>query len=148
MSEKIIHARVRSKHDTEANWDKAASFTPESGEIIIYDVDSTHPTTRMKVGDGITKVTDLPFVARVKEEHTIASSAWVQLSNHTPYTYSANVTLSATLNEESTLELLNSNASLFNQYLFEIGEVSGQTITLYSLAKPTTSTVFRFEIIY
>lgn len=32
------------------------------GELIIYDPDNTHASPRFKVGDGTTKVNDLPFV--------------------------------------------------------------------------------------
>ena len=62
MAEKTFNTRVSHKHDTEANWVKATNFTPLAGEIIIYDVDSTHTIPRIKIGDGVTKVNSLPFV--------------------------------------------------------------------------------------
>lgn len=31
------------------------------GELIVYDVDQTHLTPRLKIGDGVTKVNDLDF---------------------------------------------------------------------------------------
>ena len=53
--------RIKLKHDTEENWLKATTFKPLKGELIIYDVDSTHSAPRFKVGDGVKVVGDLPF---------------------------------------------------------------------------------------
>ena len=61
MSEKTLNARIINKHDIEANWIKATGFVPKQGEIIIYDVDSTHTHERFKIGDGTTVVSSLPF---------------------------------------------------------------------------------------
>lgn len=61
MSTKTINTRVINKHDVEANWNKAVNFVPLKGEIIVYEKDDTHTTARFKIGDGTTKVTELPF---------------------------------------------------------------------------------------
>ena len=61
MAEKTLKTRIINKHDTEANWNKATSFVPKAGEVIIYEADSTHSYPRIKVGDGTTAVTSLPF---------------------------------------------------------------------------------------
>lgn len=61
MAEKNIKSRIVHKHDTESNWSKAINFIPKQGEIIIYDIDSNHSYERFKIGDGITKVNNLPF---------------------------------------------------------------------------------------
>lgn len=61
MSNKTIKTRVVNKHDVESNWVKAVNFIPKQGEIIIYDVDDTHILPRLKVGDGKTIVSSLPF---------------------------------------------------------------------------------------
>jgi hypothetical protein len=61
MTEKKINTRIQQKHDIEANWLKATSFKPAAGEFIVYDPDDTHSSPRFKIGDGITKVNDLPF---------------------------------------------------------------------------------------
>lgn len=89
---KQLNTRIQLKHDFESNWIKASDkdFIPKSGEMIIYDaeVDSegnlltidektatlpegrdtyyAHP--RMKIGDGVTKVTDLPFSSSVSSD--------------------------------------------------------------------------------
>lgn len=64
MAEKTLKARQVQKHDTEANWNTAGTngFIPKKGEIIIYDKDSTHTTIRIKIGDGSSNVTSLPFL--------------------------------------------------------------------------------------
>lgn len=86
-TEKNIKSRVVNKHDLEINWEKATTFIPKQGEIIIYDRETlanglimpnvvtdqsgnsllssgrTTPFTyeRFKIGDGIKLVGDLPF---------------------------------------------------------------------------------------
>jgi len=63
-----IKTRIQLKSDTEANWNKAGpkensnGFIPLNGELIIYSADNAHPFSRLKIGDGVTNVVDLPFV--------------------------------------------------------------------------------------
>ena len=61
-NEKVIKTRIQLKNDTETNWNKAVNFIPKLGEIIIYSADDSHPYSRLKVGDGSTTVTTLPFI--------------------------------------------------------------------------------------
>lgn len=61
-TEKNVYSRIQHKHDIEANWIKASSFIPKQGEIIIYDVDEKYYYERIKIGDGVKNVNDLPFV--------------------------------------------------------------------------------------
>ena len=72
MAEKNLNARIIHKHDTEENWLKS-SFIPKQGEIIIYDIDSSHSYERIKVGDGTTNVNNLPFA--VIGKHGIGNNA-------------------------------------------------------------------------
>lgn len=60
---KIVKSRMIQKHDVEANWAKAGGFIPFKGEVIIYDADENNLYPRMKVGDGVTTVHNLPFVS-------------------------------------------------------------------------------------
>lgn len=60
-TEKNISSRIIHKHDIEANWDKATNFIPKAGEIIVYDRDENYTYERIKVGDGETLVSALPF---------------------------------------------------------------------------------------
>jgi hypothetical protein len=62
MAEKRLNTRIVHKHSVESDWLKATNFIPMAGEIIVYDVDSTHSYERIKIGDGITNVNALPFV--------------------------------------------------------------------------------------
>lgn len=50
------------KRDTEQNWEKAKNFIPKKDEVIIYDCANT---TKIKIGDGVTKVNNLKFVEEV-----------------------------------------------------------------------------------
>lgn len=75
MGDKTIKTRIQLKYDTEENWKKSvleadggtktttgSSFIPKKGEVILYSTDGTHPFSRLKVGDGITNVVQLPFL--------------------------------------------------------------------------------------
>ena len=53
--------RIILKHDTEANWNAASTFVPMQGEMVVYNPDDTCTYARVKVGDGETKICDLPF---------------------------------------------------------------------------------------
>ena len=65
---KQYNVRYQLKSDTEANWNKAGpkdgstGFIPLSGEPIIYSADNAHPFSRLKIGDGVTNVVNLPFI--------------------------------------------------------------------------------------
>ena len=80
MSSKTIHSRVQLKHDTEDHWLLATNFVPLAGELIIYDVDASHTTPRVKIGDGATTVSNLPFAStEVKQaslDFSIAKTDW------------------------------------------------------------------------
>lgn len=58
---KEIPGRLILKHDIESNWNRAVTFVPKQGEIVIYDVDDNHTYERFKIGDGKTLVGQLPF---------------------------------------------------------------------------------------
>lgn len=60
--EKHINARIPQKIDSELNWDKAINFIPMKGEIIVYSKDENYSYDRIKIGDGIKKVKELPFI--------------------------------------------------------------------------------------
>ena len=75
MAEKNVNARIVHKHDTEANWLKATSFIPKQGELIVYDIDSNYDYERIKIGDGSTLVSSLPFVDDVKGNHVVTAAS-------------------------------------------------------------------------
>ena len=57
-----IDTRIRHKHDTEANWNKATNFIPLLGELIVYDPDASFSSCRVNMGDGVNIVSALPFM--------------------------------------------------------------------------------------
>ena len=48
------------KHETEEDW-KKSSYIPEDGETVICDPDEIHDYPRIKIGNGVNMVKDLPF---------------------------------------------------------------------------------------
>ena len=71
-TEKIIQSRLVNKHDIEANWNRAETFVPKQGEIIVYDIDNNYNYERFKVGDGKTLVGNLPFYLEHELDAAIA----------------------------------------------------------------------------
>ena len=72
MADKVFNGRIIHKNDIEENWKKAINFIPKKSELIIYNPDNTHAQARVKVGDGVTKVNDLPFtIDDVKQVTTV-----------------------------------------------------------------------------
>lgn len=83
--EKNLKTRIIHKHDIEANWMKATNFIPLQGEIVVYDIEketdnlpegrtNKYSYERLKIGDGISNVNDLPFayVSRADYEALLA----------------------------------------------------------------------------
>ena len=73
MASNTIKTRIQLKNDTERNWNLATGFIPRKGEVIIYSAEQEGdelpsgrnellPFSRLKVGDGSTNVTALPFL--------------------------------------------------------------------------------------
>ena len=62
MNVKEVKGRVMFKGDIEENWNKAVGFIPVDKEIIIYKPDSKYSKPRMKIGNGIDLLANLPFV--------------------------------------------------------------------------------------
>ena len=85
-TEKTINARMQMKTDTALNWSKAINFIPKKGEIIIYEADSDYGYERMKIGDGSTKVNDLPFATGAKDWNQNDSTASDYIKNRPFYT--------------------------------------------------------------
>lgn len=52
------------KVDTPENWEKAKNYIPDIFTIIIYKTDGA---PKVKIGDGKTKVNDLPFLVNDKK---------------------------------------------------------------------------------
>ena len=56
----MLDVRIRSKHDTTANWNAARGFIPLAGEIIIYDDYETKTWTEQEYGETVTKTVNIP----------------------------------------------------------------------------------------
>ena len=100
MSNKQFKGRIQHKHDTEANWLKAANFSPLSGELIIYDVDENTSFPRIKVGDGSTNVNSLPFLSSssaISASIVVDCSTWSGSSFVVSNTFFNNITDSDTV---------------------------------------------------
>lgn len=90
MAEKNLTTRIKHKIDTSANWAKAVNFIPLKGEIIIYS-----DLRKIKVGDGVTKVNSLQFLA----ESTVNNGKLtIQKNGTTVATFTANQSGNATAN--------------------------------------------------
>ena len=61
MEEKHFKVKVIHKCETAADWERS-SYVPSEGEIVTYKIDEQHNYERLKLGDGIHAVKDLPFV--------------------------------------------------------------------------------------
>ena len=48
------------KTDLASNWAKALNYVPEKSVIIVYEYEDCAP--RIKLGNGVDKVNDLPFL--------------------------------------------------------------------------------------
>ena len=58
----MLDVRIRSKHDTTANWNNAKGFIPLAGEIIIYDDYETKTYTVEEYGETVTKTVNIPNI--------------------------------------------------------------------------------------
>jgi hypothetical protein len=67
---KTIKTRLQHKRGTASDWSNAATFVPLEGELILYTEEGAAP--KMKFGDGVTTVGNLPFCTGViiEEEGT------------------------------------------------------------------------------
>lgn len=88
MSEKKLNTRIQQKADTKANWDKAVNFVPLKGEYIYYS-----DLNRAKVGDGVKKVGELPFLADSDTHYTTHAYVGVTNANSNAATTNGNTCL-------------------------------------------------------
>ena len=66
-----LNARMQQLHKTAEQW-ATSSFIPEKGELIIYDPDLENTNPRVKIGDGIHIVSELPFIVADQLEGLIS----------------------------------------------------------------------------
>lgn len=61
MNEKQIPSRTHQLSDTESNWLLVPAFVPKLGELVVFNADENYEYPRVKIGDGVTPLIDLPF---------------------------------------------------------------------------------------
>ena len=81
----------------------------------------------------------------VAESYTIATSDWTALSSSDPYTYSATVTATHTIGNDTIIELINNQPILFANHGFAVASVSGQVLTIYSIGVPDASVTLEVD---
>ncbi len=59
---KELKGKIIFKHETEADWEKS-EYIPANGEQVLYDPDNVYRYSRVKYGNGVNMVRDLPFSA-------------------------------------------------------------------------------------
>lgn len=57
----MVKSNAVVKVDSETNWNKAINYIPDSFTIIVYTYDDSTP--KVKIGDGIHRVKELPFLS-------------------------------------------------------------------------------------
>lgn len=77
----------------------------------------------------------------------ITSESWSVLNDSAPYTYSATVTLTKLTSDSTSIELINNNPVLFATHGFAIASVSGSTVIIYSIDRPSADVTLTFEIV-
>jgi len=66
----MIKSNAVVKVDSEENWNKAVNYIPDTFTILVYTYEDNSP--KVKIGDGVHKVKELPFLAnRQVEEETL-----------------------------------------------------------------------------
>lgn len=61
MADTIL-SRIKLKHDTTENWNKAKGFIPMPGEVIIYDDYQVKTWTVEEYGETVTKTANIPGI--------------------------------------------------------------------------------------
>lgn len=56
----MIKSNAVIKVDSPENWAKATNYIPDCFTILVYEYENKAP--KIKIGDGIHKVSDLPFL--------------------------------------------------------------------------------------
>ena len=78
-----------------------------------------------------------------EESYTITSNSWTALASSEPFKFSTTVTATYTIGNDTEVGIINDQAVLFANYGFIVGSVSGQNVTIYSIAQPDTSVTLK-----
>lgn len=124
MANVTVKTRIVNKHDTTANWNARSTFIPKAGEIIIYT--DTH---KVKVGDGTSTISALPFIDNVDLSNYITESELASTISETVSTLNKSIGL---VEDEITDHIANkSNPHAVTKSQIGLGSVinAGQTAT-------------------
>jgi hypothetical protein len=128
MSEKnTLRTRLVNKHDIEANWLKATNFTPLQGELIVYDVDENCNYERIKMGDGVTNVNELPFISPQADWNQNDENAPDYVKNRTHYSGLQHITFTG---DTDGLDVYNGYLYRVHSDTPNINDVIGGTMTV------------------
>lgn len=150
MEIKSFNGRFIPRGDIEAGWNKAIGFIPLDKEIIIYKKDDTHSVPRIKIGDGVTVVQELPFVSEmeegVTEEWVAEQIAAIPKQVQANYAQKDNMAVDYIKNRpfyDDSVEIFTWDGDLTNQevYADTIVRLSDQLFTLDQLQKCSYDTV-------
>ena len=153
MSEKTLKTRIQNKRGTTAEWatGTAPNFVPKDGEIVAYT--DVH---RIKIGDGTTKVSTLPFVDKVRDvtlggesmvnangvvelQQTVMTNGYVPVWNNTEGIFEDGIEKSnivtidtvQTINGSKFFEnIITFKRQIANVYLFDCYADDGQNDTI------------------
>ena len=149
-TEKTINARMQMKTDTALNWSKAINFIPKKGEIIIYEADSDYGYERMKIGDGSTKVNDLPFVIGAKDWNQNDSTASDYIKNR-PGGYTVNypalnIEWDGVIGDRVSVDIAGMKAVKVSDEIPKVEQLLGARVTVKTGDKSHTTTIDNMEI--
>ena len=74
-----------------------------------------------------------------EESHTIQTTDWQDLSSSEPYKFSATITATYTIGNDTEVGTINDQPILFGNYGFVVGALNSQSVTIYAVKKPETS---------
>lgn len=111
-TEKKLNGRIQLKHDTQANWEKAINFIPKIGEPIVYDKDENYTNSRLKIGDGVSTVTELPFSNDGYATEDYVQNLYTKLNTNTVLGFYCIEDVTITINGISKIYPANSNVEI------------------------------------
>lgn len=123
MSKKL-KMRQCQKIDTNNNWDQAKNFIPLKGELIIYqevDEDGKATSTKIKIGDGKTKVEELEFYSDTELiEVSALDNEYATFSSNEIYEYKEKGKIIVYLHKDGNLNIYLSLSNFsINKVTFE-----------------------------
>lgn len=119
------------------------SYTWGVPNEIVFDNTPTQNSQNAVTSGGVKSYVDDSIATREKvlneESHTIQTTDWQDLSSSEPYKFSATITATYTIGNDTEVGTINDQPVLFGNYGFVVGALNGQSVTIYAVKKPETS---------